>query len=84
MRRDLGHASAAAMFALNDILTLSAEVAVDSNPDTRLSAWLGNALVGAIYTLVPGLDIDLGYQASVRTRETSRAWLFGITYRFAP
>ena len=84
VRRDLGHASAAAMLALSDSLTVAAEAAIDSDSDKRRSGWPGNVLIGVIYTLVPGLDLDVGRQVSVDARKSNRAWLMGVTYRFAP
>jgi len=83
-RRNLGHVSMAAMWAANDSLTLALEAAADSNGDRTLSSWPAAGLVGAIWTLRPGLDVDVGYQTLLRTASPARSWLLGLTYRFTP
>jgi hypothetical protein len=40
-------------------------------------------LVGAIWTIRPGLDADLGRQATIHASQTVRTWLIGLTWRFA-
>ena len=83
-RARVGRVSAALMWAANEQLTLTGDVGAESNPDPARSSWPGTLLVGAIYTIRPGLDIDIGYQSSVRASASTREWLVGITYRFAP
>jgi hypothetical protein len=84
LRTDLYHASAAAVFAANDELSLVADTAFDSNPDPLRPNWPGVLLVGAIYTLRPGLDIDFGYQTRLNHAAPAQQLLLGITYRWAP
>lgn len=83
VRRDLYHVSAAAVLALNDRLALAADVGFDSNPDPARRTWPGSLLVGAIYTLTPGLDLDAGLQVRLNQAAPARQWLIGITYRWA-
>jgi len=83
-RRRIGRVSAALMWAANEELMLTVDGGTGSNADPARSSWPATLLVGAIYTIRPGLDIDIGYQSSVRTSITTREWLAGITYRFAP
>jgi hypothetical protein len=40
-------------------------------------------LAGAVYTVRPGLDLDLGYQVGINAAVAAQTWLGGITYRFA-
>jgi hypothetical protein len=82
-RSDLRHVSSALMWAPDEHLTLTLEVSADSNPDRAGKHWLATALAGLIYTLRPGLDIDVGYQASMLGTPPDRAWLIGLTWRFA-
>lgn len=74
----------AVMWAINEHLILTTEAVADANPNPASRAWPMTVLVGAIYTIIPGLDIDVGYQSTVRARVSSREWLIGFTYRFAP
>jgi len=83
LRKNVGSASAAVMWSVNERLILTGETTLSAEADPSRSAWRPAALVGAIYTLRPGLDLDCGYQSSWRT-PTQRQWLAGLTYRFAP
>jgi hypothetical protein len=83
-RTRIAHASAALMWAPNERLTLTVDGGASSNPDPARGSWPATLLAGAIYTLRPGLDVDLGYQSSVAASAPSRQWLMGVTYRFAP
>jgi hypothetical protein len=80
--RNLGHFSAAVLWTFSESLILSGEVAADSNPGSR-GPWGETALTGIIYTVRPGLDIDLGFQVGRTAQMSSREWLGGVTYRFA-
>ena len=43
----------------------------------------GSVLAGAIWTVRPGLDLDLGYQRSFSAQPVDRQWMAGLTYRFS-
>jgi len=76
--------SAALMWAADERLTLTVDGGTESNPDPARGPWPATLLVGAIYTIRPGLDVDIGYQSSVRAAVPTREWLVGLTCRFAP
>ena len=84
LRTDLYHASAAAMFAANPHLTLLLDVGTDTNPDPTRGSWGVVALVGFIYTVRPGLDLDAGYRGRLNSAAGPQQWLFGVTFRGAP
>jgi len=84
LRTDLYHASAATVFAANESLSLVADTAFDSNPVPDRATWPGVFLGGVIYTLQPGLDVDVGYQVRLNHAAPAQQWLLGITYRWAP
>jgi hypothetical protein len=65
-------------------LTFVVEVAADTDTVPHRARWPANGLIGVIWTLQPGLDLGLGYQASVRTQPVSRTLLLGLTWRLAP
>jgi hypothetical protein len=81
-RMQVASASAAVMWAPNERLTWTVDggSAMDSDP-TR-NRWVTTLLAGAIYTIRPGLDVDAGYQSSVRASVPAHEWLVGLTYRF--
>jgi hypothetical protein len=83
-RTRVGRVSAALMWAADERLTLTVDGGAESNPDPARGSWPATLLVGAIYTIRPGLDVDIGYQSSVRAAVPTREWLVGLTYRFAP
>ncbi len=82
-RTRIAQLSAAAMWAVNGRLTLAVDAGAQSNRDQASGTWPGYGLVGAIYTLRPGLDADVGYLKSVHAATSTRVWLLGLTYRFA-
>ena len=82
-RADLLHFSAAALFSVNERLVLVIDTTVDSDPDRTEPTGMGVALLGAIYTLHPGLDLDAGYRARLDSGAPAQQWLLGITYRGA-
>jgi len=82
-RRDLYHASAAAMWTVDATWRLLlAELAADTNVDIARSAWPAVMRVGAIYTVKKGLDIDLGYQTRLNRAAARQVLLLGITARW--
>jgi len=83
-RARVGRISGALTWAANEQLTLVLDAGAASNPDPAKSSWPGTLLVGAFYTLQPGLDVDFGYQSSVGNSAKTNQWLVGLTYRFSP
>lgn len=82
-RRDLYHASAAAMWTVDATWRLLlAELSADTNVDTTRSAVAAVGRIGAIYTVKKGFDVDLGYQTRLNRAATSRVLLIGITARW--
>jgi hypothetical protein len=76
--------SSALMWAVTEQFILTADAGAQSNPDPARKSWPATLLGGVIYSATPSLDLDLGYQSSVRSTVATREWLMGITYRFAP
>ena len=81
-RRDLGHVSVALVRSLTPALQLVLEAMADSHSDPAHASWQSAVLGGLIYSLRPGLDLDLGYQNSVRRQQPLQQWLLGLTYRW--
>jgi hypothetical protein len=84
LRANLYHLSAAALYAANERVSLVLDVDVDSNTDATKTAMPAVALVGAIYSWRPGLDVDVGYRAGLNSVAVARQWLLGITFRGSP
>ncbi|HEX4233654.1 MAG TPA: transporter [Caldimonas sp.] len=83
-RAQVTRLSAAVMWAANDQLILTGDAGAESASDPAGHAWPATLLAGAIYTVRPGLDVDIGYQNTAHAAMTARQWLLGLTYRFAP
>jgi hypothetical protein len=84
-RRDLYHASAAAVWTVNEswrvlLLELAADTAVDRAQSTPPAV----ARVGAIYTVTKGLDVDVGYQGRLNSAAPAAVLLVGVTVRWGP
>jgi hypothetical protein len=77
------HFSAAATYAANERLFLVLDAAADSNPDSAPGSYQAVALLGVIYTVRPGLDVDVGYRGRVSAVGPVHQWLLGITFRGA-
>jgi len=75
--------SAAVLQAIDErfLVTVDSQFTQDPSPARR--AWPGDVLAGAIWTLRPGLDVDLGYEAGINARPSLRTWLAGLTWRFS-
>jgi hypothetical protein len=82
-RANLIHFSAAATYAVNERLFFVIDTAIDSNPDASRSTPPAVALLGVIYTVRPGLDLDVGYRGRINSEAPLRQLLLGITYRGA-
>jgi len=41
-------------------------------------------LIGTIYTIHPGLDVDVGFRTRLNGTGAAQQWLMGITFRGAP
>ena len=76
--------STALMWALDKRWILTLDAGANADPYPLRKTWPATLLAGAIYTLKPGLDLDLGYQISAHAQAATRVWLLGLTYRFAP
>jgi hypothetical protein len=82
-RSSLYHFSGATQFSVNASLSLIAEASADGNPDPAQQACLCVALVGLIYTIHPGFDLDAGYRAPLNAATPAQQWLLGFTFRGA-
>jgi hypothetical protein len=83
-RSNLYHLSAAATFGINERLFCVVDTSLDSNPDMGGSNYQRVVLVGAIFTVHPGLDVDAGYRSRMGAVGPVQQWLLGITFRGAP
>jgi len=58
---------------------------VDSNPERNEGkSFAAVTLVGVIYTIRPGLDVDAGFRGRLNRTGPAQQWLLGITFRGAP
>jgi hypothetical protein len=82
-RPDQYHFSAAATYTASERLFLVLDAAADSNPDSAPGSCQAVALLGVIYTVRAGLDLDVGYRGRVGAVGPVHQWLLGITFRGA-
>ncbi len=84
-RRDLYHASAAAVWTVNaSWRVLLLELAADTQVDSAQATPPAVARVGAIYTVTKGLDVDVGYQGRLNGAAPAAVLLVGLTVRWGP
>lgn len=84
LRRATDRASGAMMYAPNESLTLTSELAVERDANPSSKAWNRSVLAGAIWTLRPGFDLDAGLQHGIAGHAGAWSLLVGATYRWAP
>lgn len=82
LRREVVGASTAALWTVNGHLILTGELATGADPTLHRGDWPSTALAGFIWTIIPGLDSDIGYVRGFQ-QPASQRWLAGLTYRFA-
>jgi hypothetical protein len=82
-RRVMTSVSAAVMQQIDEHLILTVDSTFGQSPNPHKASWPGTVLAGAIWTVRPGLDLDLGWQRSIDDTPVARTWLAGLTYRFA-
>jgi hypothetical protein len=83
-REYVPRASVAVMWSATERLVWTMDAGVSADPDPHRHAFPATLLGGVIYTVIPGLDVDTGYQATAGARPQAHQWLLGLTYRFAP
>lgn len=76
--------SCAVMYAASEKLLLTIDGGTGTSSDPARGAWPITMLVGAIYTVLPSVDVDIGYKSSIASSPSAREWLLGLTWRFAP
>ena len=81
-REWLGHVSAVALWNVRERFQLGLDLAADQNPLKTSSQWPAVGLIGAIYTLSPGWDIDAGYQRGLNHTAPKNQFLLGATLRW--
>ena len=82
-RQNLYHLSAAITYAAGQRLYFLLDSAVDTNPDMRGGPYQTVALAGVIFTVRPGIDLDVGYREGLTVAAPTRQLLFGFTCRGA-
>jgi hypothetical protein len=81
-RRDLYYVSGALVWSANERYRFTAELGAFSDSDPSRRAWQVVARVGAIATVIPTLDLDVGYQTHVNRATSARIVLAGATFRW--
>ena len=82
-RRNLYHASAAAVWSLSPrFRLLLADVALDTEPNAGRGRWQSALRVGAIGVVRSGFDVDVGYQVRLNRNGPTSVWLAGATMRW--
>jgi hypothetical protein len=83
-RRVMTGVSAAVMQQVDEHLILTVDSSFSQSPNPHKASWPGTVLAGAIWTVRPGLDLDIGWQFSIDDQPVARTWLAGLTVRFPP
>ncbi len=81
-RRDLWHASLAAVRSLTDDLDLVADIGIERNGERGSNRHPAFALLGLIYAVTENLDVSLGAKVGLSDAETDFALLTGLALTF--
>ncbi len=79
---NLRHVSAAVGRKLGDKLKLVADVGTDTPTSQASSLNTEFFILGAVYSVRKGLDLDVGAKWGLTPPETDFTWLAGVTFRF--
>jgi len=79
---DLYRVSAGGYASVTDHLRLAGDLAYYSVEADNGTQWAAVAVVGAIYTIVKDLDVDVGWQPRLKQPAPSNVLLFGLTVRW--
>jgi outer membrane putative beta-barrel porin/alpha-amylase len=84
-RANLYHLSTAGTYEIRQRLSFLVDTSFDSNPDYQQGGrYSAIGLIGVIYTIRPGLDIDTGFRGRLNGTGPAQQFLLGITFRGAP
>jgi hypothetical protein len=84
-REDLYHISTAVTVESGQRLFFVLETSLDTNPlRTAGRSFAATGQLATIYTVHPGLDVDVGFRARLNATGPAQQWLLGITVRGAP
>jgi hypothetical protein len=78
----LGHVSTDVLWTVREGLQLGFDLSADQNPLRASTQWPSVALVGAIYTVGGGWDVDAGYQRGLNHSAPRNQILVGATLRW--
>ena len=81
-RKDLWHASLAAVYEVLKDLKVCADIGADTNRDATSEVEPAYILGGVIYEVRENFDLSFGVKAGLSKPETDWALLPGVTYRF--
>lgn len=81
-RRDLRHLSFAVAYDATEKLKVVGDLGIDTNSDATVHSDPGFLIAGLIYTIVPDIDLSVGYKAAVTDAHIDHAYLGGLTVRF--
>jgi hypothetical protein len=82
-RENLWHLSTALTYQPTERLFFVLDTGIDSNPDATRATPPLVTLLGLIYTIRPGLDLDVGLRQGLNPDAPEHQYLLGITYRGA-
>lgn len=80
--KNLWHASLATEYTAAKGLRVVGNVGIEKNPEKGATDDLAFALLGAVYALSEGVDIDGGIKVGLTDPETDTTLLAGVTFRF--
>jgi len=81
-RDDIHHASIAVTRFLNHKLQFVGDISTNTNADPNADGDSETLVLGAIYSIYPDLDVDLGYRKGLSNPAADRAVLLGMAWRF--
>ena len=81
-RKTVQRISAALMYSINDRLKAAIDIGQSQAEEKAERSHPKFLLIGAIYEITDGLDIDLGWKKALTANETDRQLGVGVTWRF--
>lgn len=81
-RLQIYHGSVAATYRSSPQWQWVTDISAETSANPAFNEDVRSAVLGAIWTIRPSLDLDLGYRGGLSDVTPDHAWLVGLSYRF--
>jgi hypothetical protein len=81
-RNHIFHTSAGFLYTVNERMQLVGDVSYETNPEWSGHPYVGSMVIGLVYSVLPNLDVDIGYRKGLTESALDFALLTGLALQF--